>query len=117
MQPVWVWIKKYWEWLGGLVILAIGYFFGVIVRKKTIVTPAPSPVEKKAQDDVQKGLQTAQQKHEVQQRVATEEHASNVAEVVAKEEREAYQLINDQTATNEYLKAVGQSVRGNDNDK
>ena len=112
ITPVRVWLKKYWEVVAGGGLLFMGVFFGVWAKKTPVIVQGQDPEKEKIDKKVD--VQEAQIQQEVvkEKQIITEQQAKDLSEVVAKEEAAEPALEKSPDATNEFLKQVGQQVRG-----
>jgi len=115
MSAAWVWVKKYWEYLAATALLFLGVFLGVQLKKRPVVVAGESPEQKELEEktseeeaEILNGIYPAQQEIRTKQ----EEGLQGLVEA---EKKQAAELVKDPDATNDYLKQVGRSVRGDDN--
>lgn len=112
LQAVWVWLKRYWQWLAGVLLLAIGAFFGVSVKKRPVIVQGQNLEKDKAEATEKKEVAAAEQKHDATITVALTDHDKAVDSVTLNIEEAAQRIVQDPDATNEYLLKVGKDVRG-----
>lgn len=113
MIVAWLWIKKYWELLTAGLLVILGVFLGLSLRKRPIVqgaNPVKEEAEKKAQADTSK----AEQKATEQKAQALEQHDADLAVVVDQVQQKTEEVRGDPQKTNDYLQDVSKLVRGED---
>jgi len=113
----WEWVRKHAAWLGAGLLAILAFALGVSVKKRPVLSAGTSPEEKKAEDKVVAAEKVAVEKRDEDQREATKVYTRDVAELLAQEEKSVPALVTDTNATNDYLKAAGQEVRGGDGSK
>jgi flagellar biosynthesis/type III secretory pathway M-ring protein FliF/YscJ len=115
MMAAWLWVKKYWQWLVGGLLLVLGFFFGVSVKKRPVIT-GENPERK----DIENEKQKKENALEVQASEARESLAKKYDEEISRNIRLQADthddLEEDLKKTNEYLKNAGDLVRGGKNE-
>lgn len=114
MKAAWEWAKKYWEVLLGALLVLLGFAFGVSIARRKATPVLPNPVkeeaEKAAAEETRKAEQkTADAKAEAV-KAAEEKKTANLEELTKKTEA----VRDSAQETNEYLKSVGNLVRGDE---
>lgn len=114
MTAAWAWLKKYWEICAAGALLFLGVFVGWWFKKVPIIIDGEDPEKKAIDKQVAEETKQIQQEAAAQKEVLKEEHAEALEDIVAKQVEKAPELVKDPDATNDYLKSVGRSVRGDD---
>jgi len=110
LQGVWSFIKKYWQLLVGLGVgLSV---FLLSIRPKNTTPPEVDGFQKKVEDETKKEEQKAEQELKNDVVSAKKEHDDVVDKAVDAEKKRTEDLIDDPDATNDFLKQVGQDIRG-----
>lgn len=115
MRAAWEWVKRHWELLSTTLLVGLGFLLGVSLRKRPVALPAKDPDQKKAEDAAAEEAQEIQAQAAEDKKKLQREHADSLEAVVQEQREQAPVLVKDTDATNEYLKQVGDLVRGNDN--
>lgn len=114
MKAAWEWVKRHWELLSATLLVVLGFLLGMSLRKRPVVLPAKDPDQKKAEDAAAEEVQEIQAQAVEDKKKLQREHADSLEAVVQEQREKAPELLKDTDATNEYLKQVGDLVRGND---
>lgn len=115
MKAAWEWVKKYWEWLAGSLILVLGFFLGVAVMRRRSAPPIPSnPVKEEAEEEAAAEVRKEEVKAADAKAEVEKEHAAAREEAVADITKKTEEVRDDANETNAYLKSVGKAVRGLD---
>lgn len=112
MKAAWEWVKKHWEIVAGLLILLLGFLFGVAVRKRPVIVQGSNPEKKEAEEEAEAKTRKAEQQAEDKKAEAQKEHEADLAVMVDKIQDKSEDIRGDTQKTNEYLKDVGKHIRG-----
>jgi hypothetical protein len=110
LRSAWEWIKKYWQFFVGFLILCLGVLVGVKVRSKP--DEKTSDLDKKRIEE-----ETSKKAHEadvvavVRKEQAMEDHLVEVRDTIVSVRDKTEVLRDDSTAINDYLHKVGDDVR------
>jgi len=111
LAAAWAWLKKYWEALTGLLLLAIGVVVGVTIRKRPVSITGADPDKKKIEDQTSAKGRQADQVAEVKKVQAVADHAAEVKVTIDAVEQKTEQVRDNPQAVNDYLHQVGDDAR------
>lgn len=112
MLAAWLWVKKHWEILLGLLIALLGFLLGVSVKKTPVIVQGDDPEKKKIEDQTQKAIDEAQKEHDQAVAEAQAEEQKAQQDVVTEEQKKTSEVEGDVDQTNEYLKNVSKDIGG-----
>lgn len=105
------WIQKYGKWVAGVALVAVGFLFGVAIKRRPVVSGA-NPTKKKVEEQTTKDAEKAVAESQREKDEASHDYVGALRDMLAAEEARAKSLENDPEALNRYLKETGALVRG-----
>lgn len=105
------WLKRYWEYFAGSILLFLGVFLG-FSRKKSI--DSSNPVKKHAENKAQADTRKVEYQAAAKKAEALEERNEAVADVAEAITVKTEAVRDDVDQTNAYLQNVSKTVRGED---
>jgi len=111
LTAIWAWLKKYWEALTGLLLLALGVLVGVTIRKRPVVLSSSDPDKKKIEDQISVRESQAEQVAEVKKEQAVADHVAEVKVTINAVEKKTEEVRDNPQAVNDYLHHVGDDIR------
>jgi hypothetical protein len=111
VSALFTWIKKYGQWLGGGLLLVLGFLVGVTIRKRPVLVSGDNATKTRAEAATQLAEDQAAQHAEDERRAATATHAAEITRELTTEQAHTG-VAEDPAALNEYLKDAGSAVRG-----
>jgi len=112
VSAAWLWVKKYWELLVGGLLLLVGVFFGLRIKRQPTVVSGKGLEQQKIEDDTAKRAAAVLRDAEEKKSELQKAHTEDLQEVLDTQAVLEPSLAKDPDATNTFLKEVGRSVRG-----